>query len=120
MDKIHMQGMEFYAYHGVFSEENKLGQRFRVDIVMEADLREAAAEDNIEKSINYAEAYEAVKDVVEKEQYDLVETIAEGVAANLFKNFSILKRVNVKVIKPDPPIPGHYDHVAIEIVRGRQ
>lgn len=119
MDKIYIKGMEFYAYHGVFPEENKLGQRFRVDLVMETDLKEAAQEDNIDKSVNYGEAFETVKRAVEENTYDLVETIAEQVASSLFASFSIIERVTVKVIKPDPPIPGHYEHVAIEITRSR-
>lgn len=119
MDKIHLQGMEFYAYHGVFEEENRLGQRFRVNLVLEADLKPAAAEDDVEKSVNYAEAFEAVKEAVENQTYRLVETIAEKIAETIFERFNIVEQLHVKVIKPDPPIPGHYDHVAIEMTRTR-
>ncbi|RSL29324.1 dihydroneopterin aldolase [Salibacterium salarium] len=119
MDKIYIKGMEFYAYHGVFPEENKLGQRFRVDLTLDVDLSEAAAEDNLEKSVNYAEAHQAVKDVIEGTTYKLVETVAEDIASNVLQQFSIIEEATVKVIKPDPPIAGHYDHVAIEIKRAR-
>ncbi|RSL30059.1 dihydroneopterin aldolase [Salibacterium salarium] len=119
MDKIYIKGMEFYAYHGVFPEENKLGQRFRVDLVLEADLSEAAAEDNLNKSVNYADAHQAVKHVVEGETYKLVETVAEDIASEILRNFSVVEAATVKVIKPDPPIAGHYEHVAIEITRAR-
>lgn len=114
-----MKGMEFYAYHGVFPEENKLGQRFRVDLVIEADLSEAAASDNLEKSVNYAEAHQAVKDIVEGQRFNLVETVAESIASTILKRFPIVEQAMVKVIKPDPPIPGHYEHVAIEITRSK-
>ncbi|MFC5714483.1 dihydroneopterin aldolase [Thalassorhabdus alkalitolerans] len=119
MDKIFVNGMEFYAYHGVFPEENKLGQRFRVDLTLEADLSEAAASDDLKKSVNYGEAYQVVKEIVEGQTYDLVETIAQAITDKVLAEFSIIERVTVKVIKPDPPIPGHYDYVAIELTRER-
>lgn len=109
----------FYAYHGVFPEENRLGQRFTVDIVLEADLKEAAADDDIDKSIDYGAVYEATKRVVEGKTYQLVESVAERVADEMLTAFNSVERATIKVIKPDPPIHGHYDHVAIEIVRSR-
>ncbi|WP_240377863.1 dihydroneopterin aldolase [Bacillus piscicola] len=119
MDKIYLNGMEFYAYHGVYEEENKLGQHFTVDLVLEADLKEAALEDNLEKSVNYADAYAIVKDVVEGNTYDLVETIAENISLQVLNHFAIVDQVKVKVVKPNPPIPGHYQSVAIEMTRRR-
>ncbi len=111
--------MEFYAYHGVFSEENKLGQMFVVDLVMEADLSEAAETDDVTKTVNYAEAYEATKEIVEERTYDLVETVTAKICEAVLDKFSIVKRVTVKVMKKNPPIPGHYDYVAIEMTRER-
>lgn len=111
--------MEFYAYHGVFSEEKKLGQIFVVDLTMEADLSEAAKTDDLAKTINYAEAYDAVKEVMEKRAYDLVETVTENICATILDKFRIVERVTAKVIKKNPPIPGHYEHVAIEMTRER-
>ncbi|MBB6451566.1 dihydroneopterin aldolase [Geomicrobium halophilum] len=119
MDKIFAQGMSFYAYHGVFPEENRLGQRFVVDLILKADLKGAAANDDIEQSVDYAEIYESTKCVIEGHTYNLVEAIAEHVATEILDTFAIVEGVTVKVIKPDPPIPGHYDHVAIEIERSR-
>lgn len=109
--------MKFYAYHGVFEEENRLGQRFEADVVLETDLKPASETDNLEKSVDYGEVYQITKKVVEGQAYDLVESIAEDVASELLSSFTIVQRVTVKIIKPDPPIPGHYNYVAIEIVR---
>ncbi len=114
-----MNRMEFYGYHGVFEEENKLGQRFYVDLVLELDLQPAGTTDDLAKSINYADAYDITKGIVEGKPYKLVETIAELIADKLIRTFSSLEACTVKVIKPDPPIPGHYDSVAVEIKRSR-
>lgn len=111
--------MKFYGYHGVFAEETKLGQRFAVDVIVETDLEKAGKSDNLEDSINYGEIYQVCKEVVEGKPFKLVEALAEKIAAEMLGHFPSIRLVTVKVIKPDPPIPGHYDSVAVEITRGR-
>lgn len=120
MDKILLNRMQFYGYHGFFAEEKKLGQRFFVDVVLEADLRKAGLSDNLKESIDYGHAYQLIKQVTEGEPYQLIESVAEKVAAVLLENFSALQACTVKVTKPDPPIPGYYDSVAVEIYRERE
>lgn len=120
LDKIHVNKMEFYGYHGVFPEETRLGQRFIVDLVVETDLRSAGLSDALENSINYAELYKVTKDILEGKPYKLLEAIAEKLAAELLGQFEKIERLTVKIIKPDPPIPGHYKSVAVEITRGRK
>lgn len=119
MDYIHIENMQFYSYHGALEEENRLGQRFNVDVSLAVPLQEAGETDDLTKTINYAEVYEATKEVVEGEPVKLIETVAERIATSILTKFSpSIEGVRVKVIKPDPPIPGHYNHVAVEIVRG--
>jgi dihydroneopterin aldolase len=116
MDKIFFNGMRFYAYHGVYPEENRLGQRFVVDLEIGLDLAPAGRNDDLAQTVNYAEVYEAVRLEVEEKQVRLLETLAENIAGMLLERFS-LEEVRVRVTKPDPPIPGHYDAVGVEIVR---
>jgi 7,8-dihydroneopterin aldolase/epimerase/oxygenase len=117
MDKIFLNQMEFYGYHGVFPEETKLGQRFIVDVVLETNLKEAGKTDDLTKTINYAEIYVTVKEVVEGPPFKLVEAVAEKIAENILRQFSLVSICTIKLIKPNPPIAGHYHSVAIEIVR---
>ncbi|WP_110926105.1 dihydroneopterin aldolase [Bacillus massiliglaciei] len=119
MDKIYVNGMEFYGYHGVFPEETRLGQKFIVDLMAETELREAGTSDNLEKSVHYGELFETVKAVVEGKPYKLVESVAEKISERVLSDFPRVHTCTVKVYKPNPPIPGHYESVAIEIVRGR-
>ena len=119
IDKIHVNGMEFYGYHGVLREENKLGQRFRVDLTVELDLKNAGESDNLEHTANYASLYNCCKKIVEGKPYKLVEAVAEQIAKEILADFNIVHYCTVKMIKPDPPIPGHYKEVAVEIKRGR-
>ena len=111
--------MEFYGYHGVFPGENKLGQRFKVDLTVELDLKQAGESDDLEHSVNYGELFELCRKVVEDRTYKLVESIAENIATDILKQYESISRCTIKVIKPDPPIPGHYRAVAVEITRER-
>jgi 7,8-dihydroneopterin aldolase/epimerase/oxygenase len=119
VDKIHVNQMEFYGYHGVFPEETRLGQRFAMDLTVELDLSTAGKSDELEHSINYADLYQVCKEIVEGKPYKLVEAIAEKIACTILDRFSLVEACHVKVIKPDPPIPGHYKSVAVEITRSR-
>jgi len=120
VDKIRVTKMEFYGYHGVFPEENKLGQRFVVDLEVEADLKEAGKSDDLEYSVNYGQLYVDVKEIVEGESCKLIETLAEKISQKLLSSYPRIESVRVAVIKPDPPIPGHYQSVSVEIFRSRK
>lgn len=120
MDSIYINGMEFYAYHGVFPEENRLGQLFTVDVVLHTDLRPAGESDDLTRTVNYAEAYNEIKAIMTGEPVQLVETLAERIAAVLLAQFPIVRSARVKLHKPNPPIPGHLAGVAVEILRERR
>lgn len=119
MDKIILKQMEFYGYHGLFPEENKLGQRFYVDMDLFTDVKKAGQSDDMNDSIDYGHVHTLVKAVLEGEPKNLVEAVAEQVADDLLTTFANLSACTVKVIKPDPPIPGHYQSVAVEVYRER-
>lgn len=119
MDKILLNQMQFYGYHGVLPEETRLGQRFIVDLTVEVDLRKAGETDQLEDSVNYAELFNICKEIVEGKPYKLIESVAENVANEILRQFQVIMECTVKVIKPDPPIPGHYRSVAVEIRRSR-
>ncbi|MBA2876731.1 dihydroneopterin aldolase [Anoxybacillus caldiproteolyticus] len=119
IDKIYVNRMEFYGYHGALPEEHVLGQRFFVDLIVETDLQKAGNSDRLDDTVNYAKLYEICKEVVEERQFALIEAVAENIAHNILSSFPTIDRCTVKVIKPNPPIKGHYESVAVEIVRSR-
>jgi 7,8-dihydroneopterin aldolase/epimerase/oxygenase len=119
MDKIELMQMEFYGYHGVLPEENRLGQRFILDLTVAVDLQKAGTSDRLEDSVNYAELFRICKEIVEGKPYKLIEAVAEKVSNQVLNQFPTILECIVKVVKPDPPIPGHYRSVAVEIKRGR-
>ncbi|MEN1966438.1 dihydroneopterin aldolase [Lentibacillus sp. N15] len=117
MDKIIIKQMAFYGYHGLFPEENKLGQRFLVDVELFMDLKKPGVSDQMDDSIDYGRVYGMIKDILEGEPKNLIEAVAEQVADKMLQSFMLLSACTVKVVKPDPPIPGHYQSVAVEIFR---
>ena len=65
MDRIALEGMVFYGYHGVHPEERRLGQRFVVDLVAERELRTAGLSDDLADTTSYSDIYDVVREVVE-------------------------------------------------------
>jgi len=118
MDKIIFQAMQFYAYHGVFEEENRLGQKFEVDIELFLSLEKAGKSDCLEDTVNYAKVYQVTKEFVMGTPKKLLESLAENIASEIMKSFSV-EGVKVRVRKLQPPIPGHLQSVAVEIKRGK-
>jgi len=115
VDRILMDGMGFFGRHGVFPAERELGARFSVDVELEGDLRAAGASDRLEDTIDYALAYDLVRQVVEGEPCHLLEAVAERIAARLLELRGVTRAV-VRVHKK-PPLPGEFRSVAVEISR---
>ena len=119
MDFIHLNNMEFYGYHGALPEETKLGQRFRVSLSLAVDLKAAGESDDLEQTVNYAEVYYLCREIVEGEPKKLIEAVAERIAGDVLRVYSTkVMGCKVSVVKPDPPIRGHYESVEVEIIRG--
>lgn len=119
MDTMQLSKMEFYGYHGVFPEENKLGQRYVVDLKLSLDLSAAGRSDDLTQTVNYAELYSVVKEVVEKRTFKLIEALAEAVASVVLQKYTNVNDVTVRVTKPHPPFDIHFDGVTVEITRRR-
>ena len=116
-DKIILSGMVFYGYHGVTDDEQRLGQRFIVDVELETDTRAAGLSDDITQAIDYAAVYATVREVVEGAPRRLLEALAEAVAARALEQQSV-RAVRVRVAKPAPPLPGAVmSGAAVEVYR---
>jgi len=116
VDKIILKDMEFYGYHGVLPEETRLGQRFSVDMELSLDLSKAGQSDNRNDTVNYAEAFRTVREVVEGRPRNLIEAVAEDIAAAVLERFPVYM-VTVRVKKPCAPVPGNFAYMAVEITR---
>ncbi|MFD0591142.1 dihydroneopterin aldolase [Paenibacillus sp. GCM10027627] len=119
MDRMIVKGMRFYGFHGVFPEENRLGQQFFVDLELVLDLEAAAASDDLEATINYAELHALTKEVVEGEPFKLIEALTGRIASRVLEAYTRIIEVTVRVTKPHPPFDIHFDGVTVELSRKR-
>jgi dihydroneopterin aldolase len=114
MNKILVEGIKLYAYHGCLEEEGKIGTNYIVDVMMETDFSEAAKTDDITKTIDYVTVYNIVKKQMAIRS-KLLEHVAERIISELKKEFNTLKKTEVKVTKLNPPMNGHVERVSIII-----
>lgn len=105
-DTVSLAGITLYGYHGVRSEERTLGQRFVVDVDLDAELGDAAATDALDSTVNYSEVYALVAEIVEGEPVNLLEALGERIARCALLRFPHVQRARVRVAKPGVAIAG--------------
>lgn len=116
-DLVTLENLTFYGYHGVNPEERQLGQRFVVSLALSCDLRAAGRSDDLRQTINYAEVFRLTRDIVEGPPVNLIETVAERIAAAILAN-TRATQVVVRIQKPGAPVKGLANGiVGIEIRR---
>ncbi len=119
MDKIMARGLTFTACHGVLAAEKVQPQTFIVDLDLYLDLQPAGISDDIRDTVSYAEVFEQVRRIVEEESYNLLEALAENIAAALLLRYP-LNGVGITVHKPNAPVEGEFDHFSVNIERFRK
>lgn len=116
MLKIKLINMQFYGNHGATAEEKKLGQTFQADVIVY--LSEHIKEDNLERTVDYVEIYNIVKNEIENKKYNLIEFLAESIAEKIHNTYSkLIIRIIVRIRKPAVPINGILDYAEAEIDR---
>ncbi|HEY4200033.1 MAG TPA: dihydroneopterin aldolase [Devosiaceae bacterium] len=118
-DLIILKDLAFYGYHGVLTEESKLGQRFWIDLTCGLDLTEAANSDRISTSVSYADIYDVVRNAFEERRFHLIEALGQNIVNRLFQRFDRLEWIRIRVRKPEAPIAMVTGEAAIELYRER-
>ncbi|MCF6364891.1 MAG: dihydroneopterin aldolase [Bacteroidales bacterium] len=116
MGFIEIEGMEFYAYHGHYEEEQIVGNRFLVDLKIETNCRKAAESDQIEDAVNYQTAYKIIKTEMQKKS-NLLENIAGRIIDALHNKLENMKSVSIKLSKMNPPMGGKIKKVSITMTK---
>ena len=139
-DKIHLNDLQFHAYHGVLPSEKSLGQKFLINVEMKKKRRNTVsacdtetptpseateevlkAHDRIEHTVDYAKAFTLIKSiVVSGPQRDLIETVGEDIAGQILRQFASVDEVKVSVEKPHVAIDGDLRSLGISLVRRRR
>lgn len=119
MGKITLEGIEFFAYHGYYQAERKTGNRYSVDITVEANLEQAAEEDSLQETVNYEKLYRMVSDEMQKPS-KLLEHIGHRLIEQTFSDFPKIAAVEVSVSKFNPPVGGVCRRAVVTLKRTRQ
>ena len=120
MDEIKLEGLEFFGYHGCLPHEHEIGQIFLVDVLLTADLKAAGQRDDLAYTVNYADIYELVREIMTGETRHLIEALAEDIASSILKEYPAVNSVQVAVHKPSAPLPGKIRDAAVRITRTRE
>jgi dihydroneopterin aldolase len=118
-DRLAVTNLGIFAHHGVFEGEKEIGQRFFVDVTVFLDIREAAHNRALSKTIDYARLAEVVTAAFLERREQLLETVIERVAERVLGEFSLTEEVEITIRKPSVPIDAILDHVSITIRRRR-
>ena len=118
-DKIILKGMRFYGYHGYLQAEQYLGQWYEVDVELTVDIVGAAKSDDLEVTVNYAEVYSRIKEVIEGVSLSLLETLATRIVRACLA-FERVEKARVLLKKPQVPLGGPLDYAAVEMERSRE
>jgi dihydroneopterin aldolase len=118
-DRIVLANMQFEGTHGVLEEEHLSPQPFEVDVELHLDLAPAGQTDDLTRTADYRQAFEICRDTIEGPTCQLIETLAERIAARLLATYEPVgvADVVVRIRKPAVMLPGVLDSAAVEITR---
>ena len=117
MDKIEIKKLEIFANHGVFPEENVLGQKFVISATLYTDTRKAGLTDELTASIHYGEVSHMITKFTKEHTYKLLEALAENLCQMLLQELPLLKMITLRIEKPWAPVALPLETVAVEITR---
>lgn len=116
-DEIHIENLEFFARHGVFPEETKLGQKFIVSLTMYMNTRKAGKSDNLEVSVDYGAVSHFITDYMKENTFLLIEAAAENLVRELLLHFPLVKGIDLELKKPWAPIGLPVEYASVKISR---
>jgi dihydroneopterin aldolase len=117
--KIELKELVFYARHGLLEEEAKLGQRFRIDVVVDLDPGLDLSLDTAESTVNYVDLFETVEGIFTGQRFNMIEAAADSICKAILAKFERVHTVTVKVKKPSVPVDCICDYFAAEVTQCR-
>lgn len=114
MSVISIEGMEFFAYHGCFREEQVIGTKFRCDLFLEVDTTKAEQTDNLIDTVNYQDVYEVLKAEMGVKS-KLLEHLGRRILESVKEKFPQVQHARLKIRKLNPPLGGKIDFVSVEL-----
>lgn len=102
---VRLEGMEFFAFHGVLRKEREEGNDFVVNLEFDYSGR-CAASDDVADAVDYGTVFRTVSEIMRKQARNLLETLADDISEHVMSAFPAIKRLEVEVRKKNPPVEG--------------
>ena len=118
-DRIFVTGLLIHAHHGVMEHEEKVGQRFIIDLELSLDLSDAARSDKLADTVSYSTVVETATAAFTSRNYRLVEAAAASIADAILAKFARVTSVHVTVHKPHAPMAAIFGDVGVTLERSR-
>ena len=115
-EKVILKGITVFGYYGVSPTEREIGQKLQIDVEYCHDFTKACATDSLEDTVNYERVYSKVMETVEKNRFNLLETLADAICNDILEEFP-MSRVKTVIKKLTLPFPNSLDHVAVVVER---
>ena len=117
MDQIIIKGLEVFAWHGVYKEEQEKGQKFIVNATLHIDTAKAGRTDELTDSVDYGKVCLMINDFMTKHRMNLLEAVANRLARKLLMAYPEIEAVTLEIEKPNAPIPLEFENVSVKIHR---
>lgn len=112
---ITLKNCAFFARHGVMDEEERLGQRFFVDVTMHIENVAVLENDSLEDGVDYGNVYALIETIVTGQRFQLIEALALAIGKAICAAFTTVRHVEVTVRKPSAPVPGLLDYAEARV-----
>ena len=118
-DQIFIEGIKFHGFHGLTRLERKVGVRLAVDVYLETSLAASGASDDVKDTVDYRKIHKRILTLGRETSHKLLESFAAMVLEDLFRRFSGVERITMKVRKETPVLDGIVDSVGVIMTRAR-
>jgi len=113
MDKIYVEGIKLYAFHGCMEEESKIGSDYEVNVTVWGNFDASIESDHLSDTIDYVHINQVVKEEMALRN-KLLEVVVDRICFRLFKESPTVKKASVSVSKLAPPINGDVKRVTVQ------
>jgi dihydroneopterin aldolase len=119
MGRVSLEGLEFFAFHGYYDEEQRIGNKYGVDITVEVPLDKAGENDKLSQTMNYEDLYAIIRAEMKKPSR-LLENIGNRIIKSVFDQFPLVSAIDVTISKFNPPIGGICRRAYVTMVKKRE
>lgn len=114
MATIELEKMRFFAYHGFFEEERRIGAEYELTLSLEVNMSSVCCSDKLDDTLNYQVVYDVVKEQMAQSS-KMIEYVSARVLRALVSRFPQIKKADLLLSKINPPLGGQVDRVTIRM-----